>query len=295
MLEGQLADVNDRHTEAQAALEAANYELSQKDEAVQAAEEQIEKLEQELSKVQNARRAASESASSAAKGADAKKVKMIESLQKQIISLQQQMSKRSSAAQKLIQQRETECIELRKANKELQHEVDQSSLSDRKIFELAAQQSNRESRATAEIQMRDKMIAKLKEQLEKRDGELGSAQQAVTRVESQVEELSRVRRREDVNLDYLKSVVVQYLSKPPGSTEREALLSVLATLLQFDAKDYSTIEDGKTKVTWWGTVAPVLIGSQDDIASQTTSLAASFLGTTEAEPSPSAQETKTSI
>jgi len=40
------------------------------------------------------------------------------------------------------------------------------------------------------------------------------------------------------NIDYLKSIVVQYLSKPPGSSERSALLPVLATLLQFDKKDY---------------------------------------------------------
>jgi hypothetical protein len=47
-----------------------------------------------------------------------------------------------------------------------------------------------------------------------------------------VEELCRVRRREDVNMDYLKSIVVQFLSKPPGTSERSALLPVLATLLQ---------------------------------------------------------------
>jgi hypothetical protein len=83
----------------------------------------------------------------------------------------------------------------------------------------------------------------------------------VQAVESQVEELCRVRRREDVNLDYLKSIVVQYLSLPPGSSERARLLPVLATLLQFDDSDYNTIQEGKNKISWWGgSIAPTYIG-----------------------------------
>ena len=70
---------------------------------------------------------------------------MIETLQREVQSIQQQMAKKSAVAQKLIQQREAECIELRKTTKALQLEVDKGSLSDRRIFELAAQQSNRES------------------------------------------------------------------------------------------------------------------------------------------------------
>jgi len=29
---------------------------------------------------------------------------------------------------------------------------------------------------------------------------------------------------------------------------------------QFDSEDYRMIEDGKKKVSWWGTVEPILIG-----------------------------------
>ena len=83
-----------------------------------------------------------------------------------------------------------------------------------------------------EIEIRDKLIERMKQALLERDGDLASAEKHVQEVKSQVEELCRVRRREDVNLDYLKSIVVQYLSKPPGSSERTQLLPVLATLLQ---------------------------------------------------------------
>lgn len=153
-------------------------------------------------------------------------------------------------------------MELRKANKDLQREVDMGSLSDRRIFELAEKQSGRESVAAAEIELRDKMMERFAKALTDRDGELATAEYNVEHVENKVEELGRVKRREDVNIDYLKSIVVQYLSKPPGSSERAALLPVLATLLQFDENDYKAIEQGKQKVGWlWGQIAPTIISN----------------------------------
>lgn len=181
-------------------------------------------------------------------------------MQKEVQTTKQQMAKKSAAAQRLLQEREAECAELRKTNKALQQEVDKGSLSDRRIFELDAKQNNRESQQVSEIEIRDKIIERMKEALLDRDGELATSEKHVQEVENQVEELCRVRRREDVNLDYLKSVVVQYLSLPSGTSERARLLPVLATLLQFNEADYKTIEEGKQKVSWWGSVAPTLIG-----------------------------------
>jgi len=260
MLEEQLADINDKNAEIVGKLEAANYDLSAKDEEIQELQERLLSMEKSLANAQRAKKQANESLSSAQKGVDAKKAKMVEGLQREVQSLHQQMAKKSAAAQKLIQQREAECIELRKANKSLQQEVDRGSLSDRRIFELAAQQSSRESVAASEIQVRDKMVKGLTDKLVAQDSDLAKAEHSVIQYENQVEDLCRMRRREDVNLDYLKSIVVQYLSKPPGSTERGALLPVLATLLQFDANDYKIIEEGKQKLSWWGSVAPTIIG-----------------------------------
>jgi len=137
-------------------------------------------------------------------------------------------------------------------------------LSDRRIFELAAQQSNRETAATAEIEVRDRLIERLTAKLEAGDGDLASAEIAVQKKEEQVEDLARVHRREGVNMDYLKSIVVQYLAKPPGSSERTALLPVLATLLQFDSNDYKAIEEGKQKISFWGDIIPTYISGPAD-------------------------------
>ena len=256
MLEAQLAELNENNNEIQAKLEATLYDSRQKDETIVAIRDQLEKSETALAQ-QASKKVQNESFTQHAIDKEsAKKGKMIEALQKEVQSLQQQMARKSSAAQRLLQQREAECNELRKTNKVLQNEVDKGSLSDRRIFELAAQQSNRESVAAAEIELRDKLVQRLAEKLESRDSELASAEYTVQKVEGQVEELCRVQRREDVNLDYLKSIVVQYLSKPPGSSERAALLPVLATLLQFDASDYEAIEAGKASLSWWGSIIP---------------------------------------
>jgi len=104
-------------------------------------------------------------------------------------------------------------------------------------------------------------VQRLTQKLEHHDDELATAEHTQKQIEGQVEELCRIHRREDINLDYLKGIVVQFLSKPPGSSERGALLPVLATLLQFDAEDYKLIEAGKTKVSWFGSVLPTLISA----------------------------------
>jgi hypothetical protein len=59
-------------------------------------------------------------------------------------------------------------------------------------------------------------------------------------------------------------------------------------LLQFDSTDYNMIEEGKNKVSWWGTVEPIAISAPGTIASTTSALAdvASYLGGTST-PSPS--------
>ena len=239
MLETQLAEVNEKNAELNAKLEASLYDLSQKDEILNSLEERMKAMQEKIADAENAKREATEALAQAQKGAAKKGAMMVESLQRELQQLQQTTARKSAAAQKIIQEREAECAELRAANKHLQQEVDKGSLSDRKIFELAALQSNRESAQVSEIEIREQALERLRQALIQRDGDLAAAEKLVQEVESQVEELCRIRRREDVNLDYLKSVVVQFLSKPPGTSERAALLPVLATLLQVSSVLFS--------------------------------------------------------
>jgi len=266
MLEAQVAELNEANEDLKGKFEASKYELSQKDEEIVSVNDQLRQVERHLLEINSnrARKNANDSAAAHHQSGekDAQKNKMIESLKREVQVLSQKMAKKSSAAQKLLQEREAECMELRKVNKKLQREVDMGTLSDRRIFELAEKQSGRESVAAAEIELRDQMMQRFAQVLCERDGQLATAEYNVERVEGKVEELGRVKRREDVNIDYLKSIIVQYLSKPPGSSERAALLPVLATLLQFDENDYKAIEQGKQKVSWlWGQISPTVISN----------------------------------
>eukprot|EP00980_Cylindrotheca_fusiformis_P004207 scaffold912_cov119-Cylindrotheca_fusiformis.AAC.23 len=277
MLENQLAEVNEKNAEANAKLEAALYDLSQKEESMSALERDLEDAKAALALAEKEKKESTESILQAQKGASKRSTMMTESLQRELQQLQQSTARKSAAAQKLIQEREAECEELRAQNKKLKQEVDRGSLSDRKIFELAEMQSSRESAQSSAIEIRDKALERLKEALLKRDGDLAAAEKTVQDVERQVEDLCRIKRREDVNMDYLKSIVVQFLSKPPGTSERSALLPVLATLLQFDSTDYEMIEKGKQKLSWFGTVEPVMIGGEAS-ASATDGASSAFAG-----------------
>jgi len=262
MLEAQLAELNESNAKSQAELEGAIYDMSLKDDELNSLTEQLEKTQKKLSfQEQASRKLSAEQAAQTVDKDILKKAKMTETLQREMQSLQQQMARKSASAQKLIQERESECKELRKRNKQLSQELDKGSFTDRRIFELAAQQSSRECMAASEIDVRNQIVQRLTDKLASRDGELASAEYTNHKIEDQVEELCKMQRREDVNIDYLKSIIVQYLSKPPGSSERNALLPVIATLLQFTDSDYKMIENGKSKLDWFGSIMPTHINS----------------------------------
>ena len=86
------------------------------------------------------------------------------------------------------------------------------------------------------------------------DSELAIAEKAGSYVQLHVEEFCRIKRREDINLDYLKRIVVKFLSLSTGSSEKASLLPVLASLLpglatflQDDDDDYKTTDQGKIR------------------------------------------------
>ncbi|KAL3805890.1 hypothetical protein HJC23_007851 [Cyclotella cryptica] len=99
----------------------------------------------------------------------------------------------------------------------------------------------------AEIEIRDRLVACLTKKLEQHGSDLASTKNTLSR------------RKITYNVWHTsidkKGHVVQYLVKPPGSSEQAALLLVLLTMLQFD----ETIEEGKQKVSWWGDIIPTCL------------------------------------
>ena len=67
----------------------------------------------------------------------------------------------------------------------------------------------------------------------------------MVQLKSEVTKLQRLERREGVNLEYLKNVMVQYLSCQ-DSSQKATLERVLATLLQFSPAENKEIKESRT-------------------------------------------------
>ena len=67
--------------------------------------------------------------------------------------------------------------------------------------------------------MRDGTNAKLQHELMLRDGELAATAQQMAELRAELNELRSVARRDGVNMEYLKNIVVQFMSFQSGSSE----------------------------------------------------------------------------
>ena len=62
---------------------------------------------------------------------------------------------------------------------------------------------------------------------------------------------SRSQSRAQVNLDYLKSILVRFLSFDPTHPQRRALIPVIATILQFSPDELRNVEKVKPQSGGW--------------------------------------------
>ena len=69
---------------------------------------------------------------------------------------------------------------------------------------------------------------------------------------AELNESRSVARRDGVNMEYLKNIVVQFMSFQSGSSEHQSLTPVLATLLQFTPEDLRSIRDSQSAWYWGG-------------------------------------------
>lgn len=93
-------------------------------------------------------------------------------------------------------------------------------------------------------------LQQMQHMLETKDMELARLHQVQTQLAAEVGELRRVARREGVNMDYLKNIVLQYMVFPVASDERQQLTPVLATLLQFNPKEVAEVEKSAKEAAW---------------------------------------------
>lgn len=175
-----------------------------------------------------------------------------ESFKKDLERVEAESKHKSKLALQVVLEKEAEIGRLSRRLAELEEEVRTGDADSRKIFEFAQMQANREAEARA-----------LGMQLEELTQKLGASYDAIrqleqekVRLEEELTTMMQTQRREGVNMEYLKNVVVQYMSFRPGSSQQARLVPVLTTLLQFSSTDMADIKEATSnrRSSWgaWG-------------------------------------------
>ena len=139
----------------------------------------------------------------------AEKKALLDSHAVEIESMQKDFSKRSASARIMLAERDTAAATAQSLVTTLQEEIKSGAPSERKIFELAQMQAKREAAIGAGRDSRDIAFLQLQSALAVKDLELGQLQGAHHTLAAEVTDLRRVTRREGVNMDYLKNIVLQ--------------------------------------------------------------------------------------
>eukprot|EP00598_Pedospumella_elongata_P001101 CAMPEP_0184981342 /NCGR_PEP_ID=MMETSP1098-20130426/11106_1 /TAXON_ID=89044 /ORGANISM="Spumella elongata, Strain CCAP 955/1" /LENGTH=958 /DNA_ID=CAMNT_0027504899 /DNA_START=60 /DNA_END=2939 /DNA_ORIENTATION=- len=157
-------------------------------------------------------------------------------------ALKRDHAKKSAMARTLLSEREEEVRVLSTKNQELLEEINSGAPTERKIFELATSQAKRENMHGKHNDTREIAFNQLQAKLANKDLELAKAQQNLALLQNEVVELRRFSKRDGINMDYLKNIVIQYMTFPAQSSEKLSLVPVLATLLQFTPKELSSVQ-----------------------------------------------------
>ncbi|CAH0485340.1 unnamed protein product [Peronospora farinosa] len=161
--------------------------------------------------------------------------------------LEAESKQKSKLALQAVLQKENEITRLRARLDELEEDVRSGGADNRKILEFAELQAKREVEARTQAAQ----MQALTEQLEEAYRELQELRENKHRHAEELNAMLQDQRRDGVNMEYLKNVVVQYMSFQPGSSQQERLIPVLSTLLQFTAADVKEIKDAATRGNSW--------------------------------------------
>ena len=169
-----------------------------------------------------------------------------EAHEEEVATLKREAQKKSALARELIADKDAQVQALSSKLEGLEEEVASGSHADRKIMELATAQSRRESQQRAEVESCKISLKKLQEALAQKDLELARLTAEHSTLAKEIAGLRRVKQRDGVNVEYLKTVVVEYLSFPPGAASEKASLElVIGTLLAFSPGDKTKIQEGR--------------------------------------------------
>ncbi|RQM14486.1 hypothetical protein DD237_004744 [Peronospora effusa] len=170
-----------------------------------------------------------------------------QNFRRELERLEAESKQKSKLALQAVLQKEKEITRLRARVDELEEDVRLGGADNRKILEFAELQAKREVEARTQAAQ----MQALTEQLEEAYRELQELRENKHRHAEELNAMLQNQRRDGVNMEYLKNVVVQYMSFQPGSSQQERLIPVLSTLLQFTAADVKEIKDAATRGNSW--------------------------------------------
>ncbi|ETW05612.1 hypothetical protein, variant [Aphanomyces invadans] len=154
---------------------------------------------------------------------------------------------KSKLARQVVLEKEELIASLTAKLAKLEEDVRSGDADHRRIFELASMQANRDAAARSREQELAEVMTAL-EQLRAENVQLTNDKVAL---EEDIAHLVRTERREGVNMEYLKNVVVQYMSFRPGSSQQLKLIPVLSTLLQFTPEDMDEVHSSTKQASSW--------------------------------------------
>ena len=172
------------------------------------------------------------------------------SFENEINATRKELTTKISVAKTLLNEREEEVKQLSKKKEELQTEIESGAPNERRIFEIAKAQSKRDTMYGQHRDSREIAFSRIQRALAAKDLELASSQQNYNKLMAEVADLRRISRREGVNMDYLKNIILQYMKLPMAAPERMSLLPVIGTLLQFNEKELAETENAMKSPMW---------------------------------------------
>ncbi|KAG7401120.1 hypothetical protein PHYBOEH_003003 [Phytophthora boehmeriae] len=266
LIESALRDAGNAkaaHNDMEVQVQAAKAEMQCMKESEAKAKQDLENLRLEMQKQEDSFQNEREEAKRALQDA-VENEKLV--FKREVERLEMESKHKSKLALQAVLEKEKEIARLSTRLGVVEEDVRSGDADNRKILEFAQLQAKREAEAreqAAEMQA-------LSAQLEEAQKELQELRDDKRRHAEELTALLQNQRRDGVNMEYLKNVVVQYMSFRPGSSQQARLVPVLTTLLQFTAADIKEIKHATRRGnswTSWGTsdtsldYKPIVVGA----------------------------------
>lgn len=161
---------------------------------------------------------------------------------------------------KVIAEQEQQLRVQREELAHLKEEIATGKPTERRIFQLAEQQSLRDD-ALLELQAQ---LVQLRTQRETDESELAEVRRERAELERNVQAHTNSRTRAQVNLDYLSSIMVQFLTSQQVDVRRKQLVPVIAKLLNFTPQQLKAVRlyESRAQPSWWTKVLPANMTEQ---------------------------------